>query len=68
MTIYVGMDYIEYAANTMYGKNFCDLPESIRDEIEEYFDGLNLLKIQTLIPITCGLIALQKLTNVKLFG
>lgn len=44
MTIYVGMDYIEYAANTMYGKNFCDLPESIKDEIEEYFDGLNLEK------------------------
>lgn len=42
MTIYVGMDYIEYAANTMYGKNFCDLPESIKDEIEAYFDGLNL--------------------------
>lgn len=44
MTIFVGMDYIEYAANTMYGKNFCDLPESIKDEIEEYFDGLNLLE------------------------
>lgn len=42
MTIYVGMDYIEYAANTMYGKNFCDLPEVIKDEIEEYFDGFNL--------------------------
>ena len=44
MTIFVGMDYIEYAANTIYGKNFCDLPESIKDEIEEYFDGLNLLE------------------------
>lgn len=42
MTIYVGMDYIEYAKNKMYGKNFCDLPESIKDEIEAYFDGLNL--------------------------
>lgn len=42
MTIYVGMDYIEYAKNTMYGKNFCDLPESIKDAIEEYFDGMNL--------------------------
>lgn len=44
MTILVGMDYIEYAKNTMYGKNFCDLPEVIKDEIEEYFDGLNLLE------------------------
>lgn len=42
MTILVGMDYIEYAKNTMYGKNFCDLPESIKDAIEEYFDGMNL--------------------------
>lgn len=42
MTIYVGMDYIEYAKNKMYGKNFCDLPESIKDEIEAYFYGLNL--------------------------
>lgn len=42
MTIFVGMDYIDYASTTMYGKNFCDLPESIKDEIEEYFDGLNL--------------------------
>ena len=57
MTIYVGMDYIEYAKNTMYGKNFCDLPDSIKDEIEAYFDGLNLEKIVTLIQ-----------TSVKLFG
>ena len=42
MAILVEMDYLEYAENTMYGKNFCDLPESIKDAIEEYFDGLNL--------------------------
>lgn len=42
MTIFVGMDYIEYAATTMYGKNFCDLPGPITDAIEEYFDGMNL--------------------------
>lgn len=44
MTILVEMDYLEYAGNTMYGKNFCDLPESIKDAIEEYFDGLNLFE------------------------
>ena len=42
MTIYVGMKYLDYAADTMYGKNFCDLPEPIKDAIEEYFDGMNL--------------------------
>lgn len=68
MTILVGMDYIEYAKNEMYGKNFCNLPEVIKDEIEEYFDGLNLLENSDANPDTCGLTVLQKLTNVKLFG
>lgn len=44
MTILVEMSYLEYAENTVYGKNFCDLPESIQDAIEEYFDGLELSK------------------------
>lgn len=44
MTIFVGMDYIEYAATTMYGNNFCDLPESIQDEIEEFMDGIDLVE------------------------
>lgn len=42
MTILVEMDYLEYAENTMYGKEFCDLPYQIKDAIEDYFDGLNL--------------------------
>ena len=44
MTILVGMKYLYYAADTEYGEGFCDLPEPIKEAIEEYFDGMNLDK------------------------
>lgn len=42
--ILIEMKYLDYAADTMYGRELCTLPESIKDAIEEYFDGLNLLE------------------------
>ena len=67
MTILVEMDYLEYAANTMYGKEFCDLPYQIRDAIEEYFDGLNLSENSNANPDNMWVNSFTEADNVKLF-
>lgn len=42
MTIKAELGYIEYASLCNIGRQLCELPEDIQDEIEEFMDGIDV--------------------------
>lgn len=44
MTIKAELDYMEYASLCNIGRQLCELPESIQDEIEEFMEGVDLVE------------------------
>ena len=44
MTIKAELGYMEYASLCGPGRQLCDLPDSIQDEIEEFMEGIDLVE------------------------
>lgn len=44
MTVKAELSYMEYASLCNIGRQLCELPESIQDEIEEIMDGIDLVE------------------------